>query len=129
MLDGADINIFESEWEETILSDILANYDYDKGAYLPELTEFLLRNGHDLQRMDGKYGSVAINALCYCTFDRYVLDVARILVREGAVADEETLENIAIHEDAAIAVYNDPEQEKLFYDLYELVAPRKESSK
>lgn len=71
--------------EDTILSEL---YHYcPDGTVLIEITKRFLANGYDVRANDGLNGSQCLHNLCWATFDRYILDAAKLLLEAGARTD------------------------------------------
>ena len=99
---GADLNAVGNDEDENILSEILYDYrdniaqddedDYkhfseeesDAGQFMCQIIRFFLDNGFDVNKFDGCYGAQCLYALPLSSFDRYVIDAAKILLDAGA---------------------------------------------
>ena len=80
-----DINQYDKLVEETLLSEILREFYFHRNGYLmPEVARRFLKNGYDVKANDGRNGGVALSALCWSSYDRYVLDTAKVLLDAGA---------------------------------------------
>lgn len=80
-----DINAFDESLEETILSDFFHNdIFFEHGEALPEAVRHFLSCGYDVSANDGRNGGVALSALCWSSYDRYILDAAKVLLDAGA---------------------------------------------
>lgn len=150
---GADINAADYYGDvDTLLSEIICGYpaftamnpcedciggeDCDsceyRGArydssYMPKIIEFFLENGYDVMRGDGLYGALALFSLCYSSYDKTIIDAAKILLDAGAdplfvIEDDVTPLNTAgICTSAGIAVDNSLELECLFWILCDIL--------
>lgn len=54
------------------------------GQYLPPLMQFLLENGLDVTKCDGRVGAFALSELRFSDYDRYAIDVCKLLLTAGA---------------------------------------------
>lgn len=80
-----DINACDVSDEETILSElIMCGNFYKRGAVLPELVRHFLACGYDVSAHEGLNGGLALSALCWSSYDRYLLDAAKVLLNAGA---------------------------------------------
>lgn len=81
----ADINVFDEEYEETILSEYITDGDfYKRGDVLPLAIRHFLANGYDVHANEGRNGSLALSALCWSSYDRNILEAAKLLMNSGA---------------------------------------------
>lgn len=148
--EGADVNALVDSYGETLLSEIIMGckvfdpcaYCMDRDCdhcdedmndekigkhYLLEIIRFFLDNGYDVARNDGHHGSQALRALCWSTYDKAILEAARMLLDAGADpfcldADGwDVFESIEWKISGCVPVYDDPELERLFKALYDLV--------
>lgn len=131
--EGADINACTDE--ETLLSEVICGYpemaggeevEQRDGRYLPEVVRFFVEHGYEVRRRDGAHGGQALMALSWASYDRYILDAAKILLDAGADPlyredDQSVLEWIGMKTSAAIPVDDSLEQECLFWVLYDLL--------
>lgn len=117
---GADIH-YVNELGETLLEDIIKGYpdmkamnpcmvcdEYDDcedrscekrkqeydSAYLPAVVRFFLENGYDVTKDGGRFGASGLQALCWSSMDKNILEAAKVLLDAGAdpmvgVEDEE----------------------------------------
>ena len=80
-----DINIFDNESEETILSELLGNYVlYHNGSLMPDIIRSFIKHGYDVHANDGINGGLCLSQLCWSSYDKYVLDAAKVLLDAGA---------------------------------------------
>ena len=80
-----DINVFDVKYEETILAEYLKSADfYHDGATMPEAIKHFLKHGYDVRANDGRNGGLALSSLCWSSYDRYILDAAKVLLDAGA---------------------------------------------
>lgn len=68
--------------EETILSE-LYHECYD-GKVLVEATKRFLDHGYDVTANNGLNGSICLHNLCWSTYDKYIVDTAKLLLAAGA---------------------------------------------
>lgn len=111
---GADLNASGKDPQENMLSEILSGYwdsafldtpddacenceteHCDQCEYHPNLNpnvgesmcaiiQFFLDHGFDVQKNDGCYGAQCLNALTLSSFDKYMIQAAKILLDAGA---------------------------------------------
>lgn len=102
---GADVNAADpSDPIENVLSMSIMGYAYNSGdgRDLPELCRFFLRNGFDVHGNGNAAGAICLYNLNWCSYDRYILDAAKVLLDAGADASyrvdetEDILETVAI---------------------------------
>lgn len=134
---GADINAISTKEEpdESILSIIILGYpetDDGDGRYLPELCSFFLANGFDVHRSDGAFGACCLQNLTWSSYDRYILEAAKVLLRAGADPtveyDHETvLRWVATKVSAAGCVDEDHSAENLFEAMYRILEAASEN--
>ncbi len=80
-----DINIYDKKYEETILTELLhENFFYKNGALIPEVIKHFLSNGYDVLANEGANGGLVLSALCWSSYDKYVLDATKVLFDAGA---------------------------------------------
>lgn len=83
-----DINLYDSEYEETILSELLGNYDlFHNGSLMPDIIRAFIKHGYDVNANDGINGGICLSQLCWSSYDKYVLDAAKVLLEAGAPID------------------------------------------
>ena len=110
---GADINAEEDSDTENVLSCILAGYgsselwdgscDHEaceknncedcpenlnqspaSGAAMTEIIRYFLGHGFDVEKKNGRYGAQCLWALTLSSYDRYMIDAAKLLLDAGA---------------------------------------------
>lgn len=103
---GADLNAAGNDQDENILSEVLYGYrdniaqdnacddqdnyehfwdsESDAGLFMCQIIRFFLNHGFDVNKFDGCYGAQCLYALTLSTFDRSVIDAAKILLDAGA---------------------------------------------
>lgn len=80
-----NINLFDEKCEETILSQYIMDSNfYHRGEVMPEAIRHFLSCGYDPLAHEGRNGGLALSALCWSSYDRYILDAAKILLDAGA---------------------------------------------
>ena len=80
-----NINIYDEEDEETILTELLReDMFYKNGALMTEVIKHFLANGYDVSLNEGANGDMVLSALCWSSYDKYVLDAAKVLLDAGA---------------------------------------------
>ena len=80
-----DINAIDEEEEETYLTSCIQNAGYGGyGAILPEMIRHFLGKGYDVKANDGRNGGLCLSALCWSTYDQYIIDAAKVLLLAGA---------------------------------------------
>ena len=80
-----DINIYDEKYEETILTELLhEDCFYKNGALMPEVIKHFLINGYDVLANEGANGGLVLSALCWSSYDKYVLESAKVLFNAGA---------------------------------------------
>ena len=105
--EGLDINLITDLDGETLLSEIIMDCEafdpcgycitrdcetclVDKNDeqtgkhYLVEIIQFFLDNGYDVTLNNGRHGVEALSALCWSTYDKAILDGAKLLLDAGA---------------------------------------------
>lgn len=130
--DGADINAYTED--DTLLSELICGYsvDYEEegeerdGRYLPELVRFFIEHGYAAEERGGAHGGQALQALSWASYDRYILDAAKLLLDAGAdplyrEEEQSVLEWIGTKTSAAIPVEDSLEDECLFWVLYDIL--------
>lgn len=94
LADVEDINALDEEYEETILSEIIRDGEcYKNGECLPEIIRHFLACGYDISANEGRNGGLALSALCWSSYDRYILDAAKVLMNAGAPVVYHSKEN------------------------------------
>lgn len=93
-----DINIVDEEYDETILSELIAeNCFYHNGVLLVEVIKHFLDNGYDVFAHEGANGEITLSQLCWSSYDKYIIDAAKILLDKcdnREKSNTEALENI-----------------------------------
>ena len=79
---GLDINSLYED-DENLLSAFIM--DANEGQILVDGIQFFLANGFDVSRDKGKYGSMCLQALCYSTYDEYIVKAGKLLIAAGAI--------------------------------------------
>lgn len=80
-----DINAYDEQYEETFLSElIMAGGYYSRGAILADIVRHFLSCGYDVSANEGLNGGLALNSLCWSSYDRHILDAAKVLMNAGA---------------------------------------------
>ncbi len=86
-----DINFYDDQYEETILSKFLMSGDLcDRGSVLVDIVRHFLSCGYDVSANEGLNGGLALHALCWSSYDQYILDAARVLMNAGAPVNYRT---------------------------------------
>lgn len=80
---GEQINSYNEEDEETILSEIYSSH-YQPGCVNERLTDLFIKHGFDVAANDGNNGASCLNALCWSSYDKYILHIAEKLLDVGA---------------------------------------------
>lgn len=100
------------------------------GRYLPEIVRLFLEKGFDCSAQNNRIGAVCLQNLTWSTYDEYILDAAKFLLKAGAKPDciiedfpedETVLDWVAVKESAADCVDEDHALSNLFYTLYEIM--------
>ncbi len=150
---GADINAMTGLDNETLLSETIMNCEaFDSCTYcisrdcdscegkendeeigkhyLIEIIKFFLENGYNTSLENGAHGGEALYALCFSTYDKYILDAAKILLDAGAdplyitdtvPEDQNVLDAVDWKYSGCLPVYGDLEQQCLFLVLYDIM--------
>jgi hypothetical protein len=86
MLDEIDdINIFNDEYEETVLSEVLQNVKSSENGYkIPIIVQHFINKGYDVTINKGRNGGYALSRLLWSSHDKYILDAAVILIEAGS---------------------------------------------
>lgn len=71
------------EYEESILSDLYKCH-LRKGDVNERLTDLFLKHGFDVSANEGRNGASCLHALCWSSYDRYILPIAEKLLDAGA---------------------------------------------
>ena len=80
---GVDINevLDYPDGNSYLAQAILVAY----GKNLVPIIRFCIEHGFDVGKMDGRFGAECLLNVCYSTYDRYIVDAGRELIRAGAV--------------------------------------------
>lgn len=86
ILNGLEnINTYDKQYEETILSEfILEGGFYNRGTILADIVRRFLSCGYDVSANKGLNGGLALQALCWSSYDEHILDAAKVLMNAGA---------------------------------------------
>lgn len=71
--------------KDTILSELY--HECPDGTVLVEITKRFLAQGYDVNENEGLNGSQCLHNLSWATFDKYILDAAKLLLEAGARTD------------------------------------------
>ena len=75
---------FDDE-NDTLLSKLYRESNlYQRGELTVELTKLFLKHGYDVQANNGYNGAICLDALCWSSYDKYVLHAAELLLDAGA---------------------------------------------
>lgn len=86
-----DINVYDEDYEETILSEfIMAGDFYNRGFVLVDVVRHFLGCGYDVSANNGLNGALALQSLCWSSYDYYILDAAKVLMNAGAPVEYRT---------------------------------------
>ena len=78
------INSLEPKYTATILSLFLhSDRFYHNGALMAEAIKHFFHNGYDVKANGGANGVVPLEALCFSSYDRYLIDALRVFLDEG----------------------------------------------
>ena len=133
-----DINYADEYFDETLLTEFLSEeFFFKNGALMPEATRHILENGYDVHAHNGFNGEAALTRLCWTSYDRFILDTAKVLLDAGAPIDYATededseeddmeeissvLDNIAWKLSGAWHVDNDPEWANVLTAYYYMI--------
>lgn len=116
---GANINAVNKSGE-CMLHRIYHNCQ-SHGNHLPEITNIFIRSGFHMQ----KYGRACLSGLVFSSYDRYIVDTAKIILKAGAQLDEDgrktVLNSIGTEESYQRCCDKNHACENIFYAFYELV--------
>lgn len=116
--EGANVNARDADGRY-ILTDIIQCAK--TGQKLPRLAQMFVDAGFDAARL----GLGVIRSLVFSTYDRYIFDTAKVLIRAGATGDEkrwdELLNSIGGEESYQRCCEEDHACENIYYAMYELV--------
>ena len=80
---GESINMYDRKKEESILSEMYTAHQ--KTGYVNKiLTELFLKHGFDVSANGGGNGASCLRALCWSSYDKYILPIAEKLLDAGA---------------------------------------------
>lgn len=86
-----DINAYDDQYEDTILSELIMDGDfYNRGTILANIVRHFLSCGYDVSANDGLNGGLALQALCWSSYDQHILDAAKVLMNAGAPVNYRT---------------------------------------
>ncbi len=89
-----DINVYDAQNEETILTEFIMDGGFlGRGELLIEAIRHFLACGYDVSANEGLNGGLALSALCWSSYDRHVLDAARVLMNAGAPVNFRTVDD------------------------------------
>ena len=80
---GDEINVYDEEEDESILSELYSSHSHP-GSINIRLTEMFIKHGFDVNANEGKNGESCLCALCWSSYDHYILHVAELLFKAGA---------------------------------------------
>lgn len=80
---GECINIYDDNSEECILSELYTS-THRPGSWNKMLTELFVKHGFDVSANAGKNGASCLRALCWSSYDEYILHIAERLLELGA---------------------------------------------
>lgn len=137
---GANIHaVCSSDEDENMLAQIILGYphvefpdsepptnEYD-GRYLPSIIQFFLNHGFDVSREKHRFGADCLRNLTWSSYDRYILDGAKLLLDAGAsyeYADEEgesVFEWVATKVSLSCFTDGDDEPTQLFCTMWDIL--------
>lgn len=83
--DIEDINILSDDKEDTILTEFLFGANFFKaGQDMPIAVQHFLNAGYDVHANGGRNGVLALKDLCWTSYDKYILDAAKVLLDAGS---------------------------------------------
>lgn len=89
-----DINAYDVQCEETILSEFITDGNfYNRGAILADIVRHFLSCGYDVCANNGLNGCLALQALCWSSYDQHILNAAKVLMNAGAPVNCKTGDN------------------------------------
>ena len=80
---GENINMYDDGSEECILSELYMS-THRPGTCNKMLTELFVKHGFDVSANEGKNGASCLSALCWSSYDEYILHIAERLLELGA---------------------------------------------
>jgi len=121
--------IYCSQCEDEDCDACSLNFPDADGRYLPQIIKLFLDYGFDCSRNEGKEGEKCFINLTWSSYDRYILDAAKIFLQAGVNPEgnpyddgsENLMEWVATKESAADCVGNNHEEANLFFTLYEIM--------
>lgn len=89
-----DINTYDNQYEETILSEFIMDGNfYNRGTILADIVRHFLSCGYDVSANKGLNGGLALQSLCWSSYDQHILDAAKVLMNAGAPVNYRTRDN------------------------------------
>ena len=86
-----DINACDEQYEETILSEFIMDGNfYNRGTILADIVRHFLSCGYDVSANEGLNGGLALDALCWSSYDPHILEAAKVLMNAGAPVNYRT---------------------------------------
>lgn len=80
-----DINFYDDQYEETILSEFIMDGNfYNRGTILADIVRHFLSCGYDVTANEGLNGGLALQSLCWSSYDHHILGAAKVLMNAGA---------------------------------------------
>jgi len=80
---GETINLYDDKTKESILSEAYMCHR-KSGSVNKRLTDLFIKYGFDVSANDGKNGASCLRALCWSSYDKYVIHIAEKLLELGA---------------------------------------------
>lgn len=85
LMDLKDINTYDDQYEETILSEFIMDGNfYNRGIVLADIVRHFLSCGYNVSANKGLNGGLALQSLCWSSYDQHILDAAKVLMNAGA---------------------------------------------
>ena len=117
---GANVNAVNQNGRN--LLSRLYHAKQDHGNYFPAITERFIQAGFDLKR----FGRSCIRGLVFSSYDRYIVDTAKVLFRAGVKLTDKELDeilgDIGTEESYQRCCDCDHATENIYYALYEIVS-------
>lgn len=89
--DIENINCLSEDEDETVLTEFLFSADFFKmGQEMPTAVQHFLNAGYDVLVNGGRNGVLALKDLCWTSYDKYVVDAARVLLDAGSPTSYES---------------------------------------
>ena len=89
-----DINTYDAQYEETILSELIMDGNfYNRGTILVNIVRHFLSCGYDVSANEGLNGGLALQSLCWSSYDRHILDAAKVLMSASAPVNYRTIDD------------------------------------